>query len=66
VFPRAAVHDLLKDVRAGGTRVLMIIDHPDDLEQAMAPPGLKEAVVHAADRLRAAKQMRIVSDAAPT
>ena len=53
----------LKEVRGAGTRVLMVIDHPDDLEQAMAPPGLKEAVVHAADRLRAAKQMRIVSDA---
>jgi len=53
----------LKEVREAGTRVLMVIDHPDDLEQAMAPPGLKEAVIHAGEKLRAAKQMRIVSAA---
>ena len=37
----------MKTVRDAGTRVLMIIDAPDDLEQLMAPPGLREAVIHA-------------------
>ncbi|HXL74496.1 MAG TPA: hypothetical protein VN967_01460, partial [Burkholderiales bacterium] len=37
----------LKDVMDGGTRVLMIIDAPDDLEQLMAPRGLKEACKYA-------------------
>ena len=31
----------------GGTRVLMIIDSPDDLEQLMSPPGLKDACKYA-------------------
>src|SRR6267142_4517387 len=37
----------LKQVLDGGTRVLMIIDAPDDLEQLMAPAGLKRACKHA-------------------
>src|SRR5450631_1348979 len=49
----------LKDARAAGTRVLMVIDAPDELEELMAPPGLKEAVVHAGQRLERAKTMRI-------
>ncbi len=53
----------LADVRAGGTRVLMIIDGPDDLERLMAPPGLKDAVLHAEQRLARARVMRVVSDA---
>ena len=53
----------LKEVMEGGTRVLMIIDAPDDLEQLMAPPGLKEAVKHAHQRLAQTREMRIVSDA---
>lgn len=53
----------MKEVRAAGTRVLMVVDHPDDLEQCMAPKGLKEAVVHAGKRLEEAKSMRILNDA---
>ena len=53
----------LKQVRDTGTRVLMIIDHPDDLEQAMAPPGLKQATIHAGKRLEEAKTMRMFNDA---
>jgi len=53
----------LRDVRRGGTRVLAVRDTPDMLDQLMAPAGLKEAVVHAGNRLRTAKEMRIVSDA---
>src|ERR1700728_137096 len=33
----------LKDVMVGGTRVMMIIDAPADLEQLMSPKGLKDA-----------------------
>jgi 2,5-dihydroxypyridine 5,6-dioxygenase len=53
----------MKKVRDAGTRVLMIIDAPDDLEQLMSPPGLKEAVIHAGKRLEQTKSMRVVSDA---
>ena len=53
----------LKTVRDAGTRVLMIIDAPDDLEQLMSPPGLKEAVIHSGQRLEKTHQMRIVSEA---
>jgi 2,5-dihydroxypyridine 5,6-dioxygenase len=49
----------LKEARDAGTRVLMVIDAPDELEELMAPPGLKEAVVHAGRRLEQAKSMRI-------
>ena len=37
----------LKAVMDGGTRVLMVIDAPDDLEQLMSPKGLKEAMKYA-------------------
>lgn len=52
----------LKEVRDAGTRVLMIIDAPDDLHQLMSPPGLKEACVHAGERLGKARSMRVVSE----
>ena len=53
----------LREVRAGGTRVLAIRDAPDMLDQLMAPAGLKEAVVHAGERLSQVKEMRVVSEA---
>ena len=53
----------LKEVRDTGTRVLMVIDAPDDLEQLMAPAGLKEAVLHAHLKLEKAREIRVVSDA---
>ena len=52
----------MKRVRQQGTRVLAVIDHPDDLDQLMSPPGLKEAVVHAGMRLEQTKVMHVVSD----
>ena len=55
----------LKEVLAGGTRVLMIIDGPDDLEQLMSPPGLKEAVLYG-DRLLAGTKAARVTSAAGT
>jgi 2,5-dihydroxypyridine 5,6-dioxygenase len=53
----------LKQVTDGGTRVLMIIDAPDDLEQLMSPPGLKEACKHAESVYRKARGVRVTSDA---
>src|SRR5262249_29864068 len=53
----------LAEVRSGGTRVLMIIDAPDQLAELMSPPGLKEAVIHAGRRLEQSRGMRVVSDA---
>jgi 2,5-dihydroxypyridine 5,6-dioxygenase len=53
----------LKTVRDAGTRVLMVIDGPDDLEQLMAPPGLKEAVLHAHRRLADTRVLRVTSEA---
>jgi hypothetical protein len=49
----------LKEARDAGTRVLMVIDAPDELETLMAPAGLKEAVTYAGARLERAKTMRI-------
>ncbi len=53
----------LKQVLDGGTRVLMIIDAPDDLEQLMAPPGLKEACKYAESLYKKTKTVRVTSDA---
>jgi 2,5-dihydroxypyridine 5,6-dioxygenase len=53
----------LKEVMSGGTRVLMIIDAPDDLEQLMAPAGIKAAVLHADRRLAATRKVRVTSRA---
>lgn len=53
----------MKTVRQAGTRVLMIIDSPDDLEQLMAPPSLREAVIHAGKRLEQTKKVRVTSPA---
>jgi 2,5-dihydroxypyridine 5,6-dioxygenase len=53
----------LKEVRAAGTRVQMIIDAPDDLEILMSPPGLKDAVKYAHQRLAKTREVRVVSDA---
>jgi len=53
----------LKQVTGGGTRVLMIIDAPDDLEQLMSPPGLKEACRHAESIYRRTRRVRVTSAA---
>ena len=52
----------LKQVMDGGTRVLMIIDAPDDLERLMAPPGLKDACKHAESIYKRTKTARVRSD----
>jgi 2,5-dihydroxypyridine 5,6-dioxygenase len=53
----------LKMVRALGVRVLLVIDSPDDLLELQAPPGLKEAVLHADACLAATKTVRVTSEA---
>jgi 2,5-dihydroxypyridine 5,6-dioxygenase len=53
----------LKEVMDGGTRVLMIIDGPDDLEQLISPPGLKDAVKYAEALYSRTREVRVVSEA---
>lgn len=53
----------LGDVLRSGVRVLMVIDAPDDLEQLLAPKGLKEAVLYAEARLKSTREFRVTSDA---
>jgi 2,5-dihydroxypyridine 5,6-dioxygenase len=53
----------VKTVRAAGTRILMVLDGPDDLEQLQSPPGLKEAVLYADKLLARAREIRVTSDA---
>jgi 2,5-dihydroxypyridine 5,6-dioxygenase len=53
----------LKQVQEAGTRVLMIIDAPDELEQLMSPPGLKEAMKHAEGVYTKTKRARVTSEA---
>ncbi|MCW5770668.1 MAG: hypothetical protein KIT16_03465 [Rhodospirillaceae bacterium] len=52
----------VREVRAAGTRVLSILDAPDELRLLMSPPGLKEAVLHAAARWGAARTIRLTSE----
>jgi len=49
----------LRTVMDKGVRVLLVHDGPDDLEQLLSPPGLKEAMKHAEAVYRAAKQVRV-------
>jgi 2,5-dihydroxypyridine 5,6-dioxygenase len=52
-----------KDGQVIGARVLMIIDAPDDLEQLLSPPGLKEAMKHAESVYTKTKKVRVTSEA---
>ncbi|MGE3988310.1 hypothetical protein [Pseudorhodoplanes sp.] len=53
----------LKTVMDKQVRVLMIIDAPDDLEQLMSPPGLKEAMKYAESLYKKAKRVHVTSEA---
>jgi 2,5-dihydroxypyridine 5,6-dioxygenase len=53
----------LKEVRRAGARVQMIIDAPDDLEELMSPPGLKEAVLYGDKLYAKTKVARVTSEA---
>ncbi len=52
-----------RTVRDAGTRVLGIGDAPDELARLLSPPGLKEAVLHAAALWGNAKHIQLLSDA---
>src|SRR4051795_4642985 len=54
----------LKEVMDGGTRVLMIIDAPDDLEQLLSPAGLKDACKYAESVYKKTRKARVTSEAA--
>jgi len=53
----------MKQVRAAGTRVLMVVDHPDNLRSQMSTEAVKVATLYSRDRLARAKTMRITNDA---
>ncbi len=53
----------MHEVRASGTRVLMIVDHPDDLKSQMSHPEIKRATKYITDRLSKAKTMRVTNEA---
>ena len=53
----------MHEVRAAGTRVQMIIDHPDDLGSQMSTPDVKRATKYITERLASSKSMRVTNDA---
>ncbi len=53
----------LRQVMDKGVRVQMIIDAPDDLYHLQSPPGLKEAVLHAAALYENTKNVHVTSKA---
>lgn len=53
----------LKQVMDNKVRVLMIIDAPDDLEQLMSPPGLKEACKYADKLYSGTTKIHVTSEA---
>ena len=53
----------MHQVRAAGTRVQMIIDHPDDLRSQMSTPEVKRATKCVTERLAKAKSMRVTNEA---
>ena len=53
----------LSELRGNGGRILSIIASPDQLAHLMSPPGLKEAVQHAATRYRGTTRVQVTSSA---
>ena len=53
----------MKEVRAANTRVLMVVDHPDDLKSQMSDEAVKAAIVYGGKRLERAKTMRVTNAA---
>ena len=62
-FTRPLFTKGLRDIMNAGTRVLMIIDHPDDLEMLLSNECIKSAVKAAGRRLERAREIRYTSDA---
>jgi len=52
-----------RELRTSGTRILAILDGPEELERFMSPPGLKEAVLAAAARWQAAREITLLNKA---
>ena len=52
----------LKEVMSSGTRVLMVHDSPDDLDELMSPPGLKEAMKYADELYAQTKKICVTRD----
>src|SRR6185295_18489035 len=53
----------LREIMGAGTRVLMVIDHPDDLEMLQSNASIERAVKAAGRRLERAREVRYTSDA---
>jgi 2,5-dihydroxypyridine 5,6-dioxygenase len=53
----------VREVRAAGTRVLSIVDHPQELARLQSPPGLKQAVLTAAELWGNARKIRLTNPA---
>jgi 2,5-dihydroxypyridine 5,6-dioxygenase len=62
-FTRPLFTRELREIMDAGTRVLMVIDHADDLEMLRSTPELKRAVEAAGSRLEKAREMRVTSEA---
>ena len=52
----------MHEVRAAGTRVQMIVDHPDDLKSQQSNHEVKRATLYITERLRQARKMRVTND----
>jgi 2,5-dihydroxypyridine 5,6-dioxygenase len=52
-----------KEARDAGARILSVIIAPDELARLQSPPGLKEAVLYAAERWGNAHEIRLLNDA---
>jgi 2,5-dihydroxypyridine 5,6-dioxygenase len=62
-FTRPLFTKELREIRNAGTRVLMVIDHPDDLEMLQSNAAIERAVKAAGRRLEGAREVRYTSDA---
>jgi 2,5-dihydroxypyridine 5,6-dioxygenase len=62
-FTRPLFTKELREIMNAGTRVLMVIDHPDDLEMLQSNVAIERAVKAAGRRLERAREVRYTSDA---
>jgi 2,5-dihydroxypyridine 5,6-dioxygenase len=62
-FTRPLFTKGLRDIMGAGTRVLMVLDHPDDLEMLQSNESIERAVKAAGRRLERAREVRYTSDA---
>ena len=62
-FTRPLFTKELREIMSAGARVLMVIDHPDDLEMLQSNASIERAVKAAGRRLERARDVRYTSDA---